>query len=286
MKLSICCITYNQVKFISEAVESFLMQKTTFPIEIIVGDDSSTDGTSDILRSYSDPRLTVVFRGKNLGGRRNLMDIISRAKGEYISICEGDDFFTDPLKLQKQVDFLEKNKDCSMCFHPVKVFWEDGSIKPHSFPESCVPFLEFKALAKQNYMQINSVVYRWRWGSFEEFKKDFGYTIIPGDHYLHLLHAEIGKVGFLPDEMASYRKHPKGRWYDTSTDNVKFWSEYGLQHLELFRYLETKTDLEDYRYALLVVGINTLNAIVNNEQQLTKFKKLYPDYMDMVLNNK
>ncbi len=114
--VSICCITYNHEPYIRDAIEGFLMQKTTFPIEILIFDDASTDGTQEIIKSYAenDPRIKTFLQKENQWskGKYGLRDwLFPASKGKYIALCEGDDYWTDPYKLQKQVDFLEAHKD-------------------------------------------------------------------------------------------------------------------------------------------------------------------------------
>ena len=118
--LSICCITYNHELFIARAIEGFLIQQTSFEVEIIVGDDSSTDGTLQILETYRHqyPQLIRILASeKNLGPLQNEYNVLSAANGKYIAYCEGDDYWTDPHKLQKQVDFMELNPEYSVSFH-------------------------------------------------------------------------------------------------------------------------------------------------------------------------
>ncbi|MFW6224817.1 MAG: glycosyltransferase family 2 protein, partial [Bacteroidota bacterium] len=129
--VSICCITYNHEKYIREAIEGFLRQKTSFPIEVLLHDDASNDGTSSIIRAYESKYPDLIFpiyqkenqysKGVKISPTYNW----PRARGKYIALCEGDDYWTDPLKLQKQVDFLEKNEEYSMCAHDVKTIYED-----------------------------------------------------------------------------------------------------------------------------------------------------------------
>lgn len=124
-KVSICCLTYNHALFIKECMDGFLSQQTTFPVEILIHDDASTDGTDDILREYERKYPDVVFPlyekvNRFSSGCQGQMDILfnySRAHGKYIAYCEGDDYWTDPLKLQKQVDFMESHPEYSVCFH-------------------------------------------------------------------------------------------------------------------------------------------------------------------------
>ncbi|MCZ2982502.1 glycosyltransferase, partial [Acinetobacter baumannii] len=98
-----------------------------FPFELLVGDDRSSDGTAEIIADYAarHPNLVAVLRSENLGPNRNFSDLTARARGEYVAICEGDDYWTDSSKLQRQVDFLRANPEFTHCFHPVRVLYED-----------------------------------------------------------------------------------------------------------------------------------------------------------------
>ena len=282
MKLSVVCLTYNHEKYIADAVDGFLMQETTFPIEIIVADDCSTDGTLSILKKYSDPRLKIISRPKNLGAKKNFLDVISRMKGEYMALCDGDDYWTVPLKLQKQVDYLEANKDCSMCFHPVKMFLEDDKSKNCDFPNPTHhPFVfegktNLENIVQQNYIQANSVVYRWRSDAAKGIEK-----IMPGDHYLHIRHAEKGKIGFIDEVMGEYRRHSESVWFDT--ESAEFWAKIGIKHLELFRYMDNTYHFSyQYEDALFRVCLNIVNAAIKLQDKnlLDKVKELYPDQIE------
>ena len=131
--VSICCLTFNHAKYVRQCLDGFLMQETNFPIEILIHDDASTDGTDGILREYEAKYPDKVFplyeeENKFTHGYRGRMDIVfnySRARGKYIASCEGDDYWTDPLKLQKQVDFMESHPDYSVCFHRCRRYNEN-----------------------------------------------------------------------------------------------------------------------------------------------------------------
>lgn len=119
--VSICCQTYNHIDYIEEAIESFLMQKTSFNFEILIRDDASTDGTKEIVQKYAlkFPELINLLTYEENQYKKGISpfsDNAKRAKGKYIAFCEGDDYWTDPLKLQKQVDFLENNPFYTFCF--------------------------------------------------------------------------------------------------------------------------------------------------------------------------
>jgi glycosyltransferase involved in cell wall biosynthesis len=121
-------ITYNHEKFIAQAIESVMMQKTNFPIELIIGEDCSTDNTRAICIEYQKkyPKIIELQLPEiNKGMTRNCIENMLAAKGKYIALCEGDDYWTDPLKLQKQVDFLEANPDYSLCCHRYKIYNEN-----------------------------------------------------------------------------------------------------------------------------------------------------------------
>jgi glycosyltransferase involved in cell wall biosynthesis len=123
--VSICCLTFNHEAFVRQCLDGFLMQKTDFDIEILVHDDASTDNTQSILREYESKYPDKIFplyetENKYSNGYKGRMDIVfnyARARGKYIASCEGDDYWTDPQKLQKQVDFMESHPDYSVCFH-------------------------------------------------------------------------------------------------------------------------------------------------------------------------
>lgn len=118
--VSIVCITYNHEKFLAKALDSFLMQKTSFTFEIVVGEDCSQDGTASILAEYSTKfpeKIRAIFNKTNLGMITNAVHTTSLCRGHYIATCEGDDYWMDPLKIQKQVEFLEANPDYILCFH-------------------------------------------------------------------------------------------------------------------------------------------------------------------------
>ena len=177
-KVSIVCITYNHEQFIRQALESFVMQEADFDFEVIVSDDCSIDKTGEIIKEFEQayPKIIKsVCQKKNLGAISNFIDVLSRVKSNYVALCEGDDYFTDPCKLQKQVDFLEANPDFSVCLHSVKAICEDKSKE-----DEILPLLEqrFKKntlglddLLVHNFIYTNSVMYRWRF-----LKKDINFS--------------------------------------------------------------------------------------------------------------
>lgn len=125
--LSVCFITYNHENYLNESLESVLNQKTNFNYEIIIGEDFSTDSTTEIVSQYKKKypeKIRVITDEYNVGAQKNILRTLENCLGKYIATIEGDDYWTDPLKLQKQVDFLEKNEEFSMVCHDALVINE------------------------------------------------------------------------------------------------------------------------------------------------------------------
>jgi glycosyltransferase involved in cell wall biosynthesis len=131
--VSICCITYNHSRFIRDTIDGFLMQKTNFPFEVIIHDDASTDGTADVVRRYAAEHPDVILpilQTENQWSRGEDVSetfVWPRARGKYIALCEGDDFWVDPYKLQKEVDFLEAHPSCVMVATKIRCVNSEGA---------------------------------------------------------------------------------------------------------------------------------------------------------------
>ncbi|MCL1926973.1 MAG: glycosyltransferase, partial [Syntrophorhabdaceae bacterium] len=239
-KLSVLTATYNHADYIAECIESVLAQQTDFPFQHIIADDGSNDGTQGIILNYATkyPHIVPVFQKKRSFGAGNLRALFDMARTEYVAICEGDDYFTDPAKLQTQVDFLEANPYCALCFHVVRVTHEGDPESDHlyplagSLPGGVRPFYYLTDLIRKNFFQTNSVMYRWRFknGLPDWFRTD----LMPGDLYWHLLHAETGKIGFIDKVMGVYRRHKKGVYYLAAVDKLKHRAKTGMKELEVF----------------------------------------------------
>lgn len=230
-KVSIISISYNHERYIEDALKGFLLQKANFPIEIIIADDASTDKSQQIIKEYADQYPDIIkpiLRKKNVGAINNFIDALDKAEGTYIAICEGDDYWTDPNKLQIQADFLDKNTQFSGCFHTVKVVYEDKSKKSYVFPEvKDAKWYTTEELLRTNYIPTNAVMYRRR-----DYKKLP--HVMPFDWYLHLFHAQDKPLAFIEKTMSVYRKHTAGLWWEYDKNRDKIWIEYGLSYMNLF----------------------------------------------------
>ena len=214
--LSVSLITYNQAKFIRQCLDGIMMQRTTFPIEILVHDDASTDGTQDIIKEYTaryPGLINPILQTENQYSKGVKIDMefnYRRARGKYIATCEGDDFWTNPDKLQRQVDILEKHPDYSMCCHACAILEEETQKKTMPMP-LCgdAPGMEFDYARKRKlgwFFHTLSVVFRnglldpGQW-------KEFGYYRDVHQFYYLLKH---GKGYYLEDVMGTYREHAGG----------------------------------------------------------------------------
>lgn len=232
-KISVLCITYNQEKYVKQMLDSIVNQVTNFPIEIIIGDDCSNDKTVSIIKEYEkkySKLIKPIYRSKNIGAMENLKDIFIRAKGKYISLCEGDDYFIANNKLQIQYDFLNRHPKYSLCFHPVNVIFENKEEKNFIYPDPNRLYkFSLTELLKWNYIQTNSVLYRNLYNY-----TDIPTNILPGDWYLHLYHAKYGKIGYIKKIMSVYRKHSGGLWWNSKYDINNLLIKNGIKQIGLY----------------------------------------------------
>lgn len=234
--VSIVCITYNHKHFIRQCLDGFLMQQCDFPFEIIIHDDASNDGTSEIIKEYSvkyPDIFRVFFEDENQFLKTDFITnkLFSSVRGKYVALCEGDDFWTDPLKLKKQVELLELNKEAAICFHPIMTHWEDHKKKDALFPQAKVlanrRCFYLEDLLKSNFIPTCSVMYRWRFHA--DSLNLIPPNIFPMDWFWHLLHAQKGSIIYSTDCMAVYRKHAEGVWYEAG-NSLEWLKKYSVAY--------------------------------------------------------
>ena len=205
-------ITYNHQRFIEQAVLSALQQETTFPVEILIAEDCSRDSTRTILEqlegAYPD-RLTLHCREKNMGMMANAMEVFRACRGEYIAFLEGDDYWTDPLKLQRQIEALESNPVFSGSFHPTVYVNKDGEPVGYTHPPTPRSSVCFKDLCYVNWPQTCSLVLR------RTAVPDMPNWMAPlsmGDWPMCLLATLSGPLHMLEEPMAHYWIHSDSVW--------------------------------------------------------------------------
>lgn len=202
-----CCVrTYNQAAYISKGLDSILAQSTSFDYEIIVSDDCSKDGTVEILKEYQQKypqKIRLILGDTNVGGPANFRRVIEASDAKYLAFLDGDDYYCDAYKLQKQVDFLENNPQYAACFH--NVYNKRGDDLVSLF----LP-LNFKAvhtaedvITKKWFLPIHSVVLRREFVSFPDWYE----TVMNDDYVVNMAVAMHGPYYYMPDVMAVYRHH-------------------------------------------------------------------------------
>lgn len=218
--VSICCATYNHSSYIRQCLDGFVTQKTSFSFEVIVHDDASTDGTQDIIREFAaryPDIIKPIYQTENQyskGVRINLTYIFPRIKGKYVAICEGDDYWTDPYKLQKQVDFLESHPDYVMCSSRFDKYWQESGLLEED------PDKKFKGADYdlQNLIggkwltQTLTVMYRRSALDLKRYEQ-YGMSLDMILFYELLKH---GKGYCFPEVMGVYRYHKGGVWSEVS----------------------------------------------------------------------
>jgi glycosyltransferase involved in cell wall biosynthesis len=218
--VSVRFMVYNNEPYIREAIEGILIQQTNFLVEIVVGDDFSTDNTLNIIKEYKDTSniyFNILQREvggkywkdrKRLGRLYNFRNIVENCSGKYIALLEGDDYWTDPLKLQKQVDFLEKNPDYNICFHRASLLQQNiFSLHQIPSPFESESFNYIQLLRHYNFITTASVVIR----KHVNLKLPRWFTNIPfGDLALYQIVSKNKKIKCIADTMSVYRIHNEG----------------------------------------------------------------------------
>lgn len=268
--VSVVMITYGHEKFVEEAIRGVFMQKTDFPIEFIISNDHSPDNSDLLIKELikeAPKNITVRyhFHEKNMGMMPNFVWSLNSAKGKYIALCEGDDYWTDENKLQKQFDFLETNPDYAICFHRTDDLLNDKLVQlNYTYAGAEEKTFTTAHIIKNNIIHTPSAVLR-NLGKIP----DWFLELQMGDYPLYLITSLQGKIKYLPDMMAVYRA------------GVGVWS--------------SKT--QEFREVNLLKSLGIICS--NFPDQKIKFKlednffeksqnfllKLYPDYAE-ILNRK
>lgn len=263
--VSITCIAYNHEPFIEQSIQGFLIQETTFAFELIIHDDASTDNTQEIIRKYQKlyPNLirTILqtenhWMGKGINATTTI--VWPSAKGKYIAWCEGDDYWTDSLKLQKQVDFLEANEEYVLTFHPVKILKPDGSFAEDFITTVPENYESQETLARSgNYIHTPSVVFR---NIIKTFPPEFSLSPI-GDYFLYMILAKHGKMKMLEGEMAVYR-------YGVGIFSLQSKIEKAKASFKLYSLLISYSDntyINQILVEKLLSGINYFENLIENK---------------------
>lgn len=277
--LTIYCAAFNQEAYIRRTLEGFVMQQTDFRFEAYVHDDASTDHTADIIREFAEKYPDIIkpmYETENQWSKGNLLKIMfSTFKSKYVAFCDGDDFWTDPLKLQKQVDFLEEHPDHNLVCHNWNVICgetlSDSPVhhlytKPFSFTFATLPWVwitkTLTAVMRTSELDYETVA-RY------QYSRD-----------VHLVYHALknGKGYFMPEVMATYRVHEGGVWSEQDA-NKKNEVTYGL-YKELYQFEKTKAVRKRYMNATLAY----YNGLAFSKKTWFRFGKNAKLYFEALRN--
>lgn len=301
--VSVVMPTYNHEKYIRQAIEGVLMQETDFLFELIIVEDCSVDNTRKIALEYADKHpkiLNVLASEENLGITDNYLRSMGVIAGKYIALCEGDDYWTDPLKLQKQVDFMETNPDCSMCFHPVQHVFVNNEQSDFVFGPKIEQNHKFTSEEIIERILIRTVSMLFK----AETVGDLGHWVhgAPLDDLALQLHcASKGNVGYIGSKpMSVYNRGNKGAWSEgeNSTDlkqSKKWYKKRHENHIKVFDMFNTYTQhkfneqiqkrikISSIRYMSFMLPISTrkeqFKIIYDNKKYLRCFDRKPLGYM-------
>lgn len=271
--VSVRCYAYNHSKYIQQCLESILMQKTNFLFEIIVHDDASTDNTATIIKGYEEkyPNLIKAIYekdnqySKHDGTIKRIMD--THTHGKYIAICEGDDYWIDPLKLQKQFDFMEDHKDYSLCGTNGLILWDNGVSDPKYFND----------IFKSKELLSTDIIGHWYLPTASLFYRkdvifnypDWSKKIYSGDQTLILISLYLGRIYCLSDITCIYRKSFDNKVsISNNVDLIYMWN----QHKLLYNYFNNWSK-KKYNN-IIMAHIDKLNYNIKFKRKEDKYKKI------------
>lgn len=289
MKLSVLMVTYNHEKFIAQAIDSVLMQETDFDFELIVGEDCSTDKTREILLNYKEKHpeiIRLVLQEENLGAKENLGSIISLSRGQYIALLEGDDFWTDRHKLQKQVDFLGNNRDHSLVGHSYARYYDE---EDRYLPSSIENFdnIQLEDFLREDAQAYNKYHLRTLSRVFRRdalINNNVDYQNVMWDFDLQITLMKSGKAACLEDVMGVYRINRKSAVQSDMQSYVEMViavREYALEVVDdkykdyLYKSIENKKKMKGfYEFINKFRDQNNREKVIDSLTK-KKIKKLY-----------
>jgi len=305
--VTVVCITYGHEEYIAEALDSFLMQKTNFKFKIFVGEDCGPDRTAEIVKEYAKkyPDIIVPFlREKNMGAQHNLIDLCQRATSPYIAFCEGDDYWIDENKLQKQVEYMEENSEMRFCFHNIEIvapedwyfndFYKPNSDGKRLMPD-CIPgydknqkYFDAGSYIKHNPARTSSIFYRW---NYDLDIPEWYYNHLGGDVSIAMMQLGRGKCAIIDGVMGTWRRSEVGVTYAENKDQdflktridwvgVLFdLREYFVLHYGRYACteIENRMKLEVANYLKTLIKLDMSNEIA-------KFFYEYPEASKIALN--
>lgn len=281
--VSIRCITYNHEKYIRDALEGFIMQKTNFKFEAIVHDDASTDNTAAIIREYAEKYPNIIkpiFETENQyskkdGSLARIMNEAIHPNAKYVAFCEGDDYWTDPNKLQLQVEFMERHSECTLTYHACKNILEEKDKEYYLMGETVNESYQKEELLEYPF-QTATILIKKEVLFSELYKRAISARCSSGDMVLYLTADALGKIKGINKKMSVYRRHETGisntLWKKRNLYNVYVsWTKIShifggpiKEHIEKKRLcafiFESFIAHKDFRLFLKLMGYGLLNS--------------------------
>ena len=272
---------YNQERFIAQTIESIINQKTTFRYRLLIGEDCSKDNSRSMVKKYADlypEKIFPIYNEVNLGSNGNSSNIYLSVTAKYIALCEGDDFWVDDRKLQKQVDFMERNPDFSACFSNVEIVDELNTNLP-IFPPFTKDVYEIQDFinSEMNIVPTPSLLFR---NVLPRPLPHFYNIALGGDMITQLLLADKGKLKFMNEKLAAYRNHSGGM--SKSKENLEK-SEMALKkaYMELNAYFDFRYD-KFFRQRFLAMAKKNLIYVSKGKKGVEKLRHYFramPEYL-------
>ena len=287
--VAVWMVTYNHEEFIEKAIESVMIQKTTFQYKLFIGEDNSIDNTREICEKlkekYAD-KIEYFLHEENIGATPNgifMYEQCFKSEAKYIALLEGDDYWTDPYKLQKQIDYMEDHTECSLCLHASTDVSETGEFikKRERYKTDSIVSMEDLILGGGGFAAFASTLFP---SEFRNLLPDYYHKSPVGDVPLHLFLASRGEVFYLHDNMSSYRTSVPGSWTSRVGDGIgelqrikqNFMSD---MYLDFSKTIEAK-----YR---IYAEFMSLKCQIHRLRMLKKFDRSQvdiPEYISSELN--
>lgn len=272
--VSICCLTFNHEKYIEQTLLGFVNQKTDFLYEVLINDDASTDRTPEIIRKYAElypDIIKPIYQTENQysqGIAVSLTYNYPRVKGKYVAFCEGDDYWCDNNKLQKQFEALERRPDCSICVHNTQWIDKNGNFLKGMFPqkninEGVIPASEYihtEIVESPWFFQMTS--YFIRKEVIEAYLNGFRHPFSVGDLPLVLLSLEFGDCYYIKEVMSCYRKDSGGAMTSIRNSREKTIKQYE-SFINGYKFFDERTKgkySKDFQYGILFSEVQILKS--------------------------
>ena len=289
------CMTFNHEAYIEDALDGFVIQQTTFPFVVAIINDASTDNTKSVINDFvknnciynheidlrtedygtvldvivkDNPHCIfhIIHLNENHYGKKSKLPYFAKYENaaKYVAMCEGDDYWTDPLKLQKQVDYMEENPECSLCFHKVNtLIQETGEIKEEFIVRDMPGKSNIVDLAKGNYIHTPSVLYRKECLDVKSYYNMV--PCIPSDYVMWMLLAEKGYIYKFNEAMAVYR-YGVGIWSNNGGNN---------QSLQVLKTLSKLSCIIENFEARAILNANVLKLSTDMLDYISNVEKQY-----------